>query len=129
VYHGPLMPALFGSMGNTVRWRHWSLVARISFKTGYYFRKTSINYSTLFGSSAGHLDYTKRWQKPGDEEFTDVPSMVYPVNASRDIFYSGTEIQVLKGDHIRLQYINLGYDFNKKEYPKLPLERLNIFFN
>jgi hypothetical protein len=41
------------------------------------------------------------------------PSNNYQSDANRDAFYSGSSILVEKGDHIRLQYINLTYTFDK----------------
>jgi len=68
-----------------------------------------------------------RWQQPGDEGKTNVPSFIYPVNYSRDNFYAVSEINVLKGDHVRLQYINLSYAIYKKH--TLPFEVLQLYFN
>lgn len=54
-------------------------------------------------------DYADRWRQPGDELVTNVPSLVYPANNSRNNFYQYSEILVEKADHIRLQDIRLGY--------------------
>lgn len=64
----------------------------------------------------GHSDYANRWQKPGDELNTNIPSNRYESNSARDAFYLGSEVLVEKGDHIRLQYINLNYSFQRKYY-------------
>ena len=45
--------------------------------------------------------------KAGDESKTNVPAFIYPASDSRDNFYQLSEINVLKGDHIRIQYVNL----------------------
>ncbi len=42
----------------------------------------------------GHPDYEKRWQHPGDEKLTQVPTMIYPADPSRDAVYSLTNILV-----------------------------------
>ncbi|MEO8794263.1 MAG: SusC/RagA family TonB-linked outer membrane protein [Daejeonella sp.] len=128
VYHGAALPTLFGSAGNTLSWNNFSLTARVSFKFGYYFRRESIYYSSLFAGN-GHSDYANRWQKPGDEATTMVPSMVYPNPGGRDAFYNGSEIMVEKGDHIRLQYINAAYDLYKEKYPRLPFKQLQLYAN
>jgi hypothetical protein len=127
VYNGPLLPTAFGSVGNTVSWKHISLTARIIYKLGYYFRRPSIDYSNLFGSWIGHSDYTQRWQKPGDEQFTNVPSLVYPNISARDAFYIGSETLIDKGDNIRLQYINLSYEIGKSQFKKLPFRQARLF--
>lgn len=128
IYHGPALPTLFGSAGNTFAWNNLSLSARVSYKLGYFFRRESIYYSSLFAGS-GHSDYSLRWQKPGDETSTSVPSMVYPSPANRDAFYNGSEIMVEKGDHIRLQYITVSYDLQKERFRRLPFKVLQIYTN
>lgn len=113
-YYGPVIPPVYGSMGNTLSWKHLSLTVRVMYKLGYFFRRNSINYSDLFNNGRGHEDFAIRWQKPGDERITNVPSLVYPNPGNRDVFYSGAEPLITKGDHVRLQYINLGYSFPVK---------------
>lgn len=125
-YMGPALPRVFGSLGNTVSYTGLSLTVRLSFKAGYYFMRSSINYSNLFGSRQGHADFARRWQQAGDEAFTDVPSMVYPAVSRRDQFYNASEILVEKGDHIRLQYITLNYNL-KTALKKLPLNMLELY--
>lgn len=111
VYNGQAMPKYFGSINNTVSWKGFSLTASISYEFGFFFRKSAINYAGLFGGGNGHGDFYKRWQKPGDEIRTNVPSMIYPANSLRDDFYQMSEANVYKGDNLRLQFINIAYDF------------------
>lgn len=127
-YMGRVLPAVFGSLGNTVSYKGLSLTVRLSFKAGYYFMRSSINYNSLFSSRQGHGDYTLRWQKPGDEMYTQVPSMTYPAVSRRDQLYNNAEILVEKGDHVRLQYITLNYDL-KSALKKLPLSNLDLYIN
>lgn len=106
VFHGPSTPTYFGSLGNTMKWKSFSLNFQILYNLGYYFRKSTISYSSLF-NGAGHGDYARRWQKPGDELVTSVPSLIYPSNSPRDQFYRLSEATVDKADNVRLQYINI----------------------
>jgi TonB-linked SusC/RagA family outer membrane protein len=128
-YNGPVFPKVFGSLGNTFTWKNISLTARLTYKFGYYFRKSSINYTNLFTGRIGHSDFAQRWQKPGDENHTFVPSMTYPLDRNRDLFYSGSDILVDKGDHIRLQYITLAYALPEKNLQNSAIRGLQIFFN
>lgn len=126
VYSGPGLPTLCGSMGNTISYKHISLTAVITYKFGYYFRKQSISYSTLFSSLNGTADFANRWQKPGDELHTNVPSMVYPANSSRDQFYNGSEVLIEKGDNVRLQYITISWDMEKL-FKRLPAAAITLY--
>lgn len=115
VYHGSAIPTSFGYFNNIFRFKGFSLLVNINYRLGYYFRKSSVNYFALISGGAQHNDYAKRWQAPGDEEFTTVPSFVYPLsNSRRDDFYAKSSANVLKGDNVRLQNIRLSYDFRPK---------------
>ncbi|MGJ1410561.1 SusC/RagA family TonB-linked outer membrane protein [Sphingobacterium thalpophilum] len=127
VYKGSLIPTLYGSIGNTFRWKNLSLTLRVSYAFGHYFRNESINYSNLLSNGTGHADYGSRWQNPGDEAKTNIPSWIYPVDNNRDAFYSYSEVLTLKGDNIRLQYINLSYDLPEAYRKRLRLSNLKIF--
>lgn len=76
----------------------------------------------------GNADFSLRWQKPGDELKTNVPSFTYPINSSRDVIFSDAEVNVISGNQIRLQYLNLGYDFLRNKHKK-HISDLNIFLN
>lgn len=129
-YDGQALPKYFGSLSNTFSWKRFVLTVSIGYELGYYFRKPSINYYALFNSGIGYGDFDKRWQQPGDETKTNIPSMIYPDNSTRDNFYLLSEATIDKGDNIRLQFINLSYDFsNWKGMRKTPFSMLKIYLN
>ncbi len=123
---GTSSPKYFGSLLNTFRFKNFSVSANFNFRVGYYLLKPSLSYMSLANSGISGIDYDKRWQQPGDESKTTVPSYVYPVRAYRDAFYNSSEINVIKGDHLRLQFVNLTYDFKWKKYPSSSLQ---LFIN
>ncbi|MBN3581957.1 SusC/RagA family TonB-linked outer membrane protein [Algoriphagus aestuarii] len=108
-YHGPARPSTFGSFRNTFAFKGFSLSANISYRFGYYFRRSSVQYVPILMGRGGHADFGKRWQNPGDELITEVPSIPSFRDSFRDTFYRSSEVLVEKGDHIRLQDIRLGY--------------------
>lgn len=128
-YNGSAMPVYYGSMGNTFSYRGVSITARLSYKLGYYFRRTSVNYGNLFNYGTDHTDFSMRWQKTGDELTTNVPSMIYPNITARDTFYAMSEVNVERADHIRLQYINLSYELSKDKFGFLPFKSMSISIN
>ena len=131
IYKGPASPPYFGSWRNNLFWRQWGLSCNISYKLGYVFRRSSINYTALFtGVSPGHPDYDRRWRNPGDELHTNVPSLPIPNLSAiepRDNFYENSEVLVENGDLVRLQDVQLTYDFSRAEHPKFPMEQLRIY--
>jgi TonB-linked SusC/RagA family outer membrane protein len=128
VYHGSALPTHFGSFRNNFRFGDFQIGFNISYKFGYYFRKTSISYSGLFNAWKGHADFSKRWKQTGDEIFTQVPSMPAPgTTSTRDLVYADSDILVEKGDHIRFQDINFSYELNRSRYNWLPFNKASVY--
>ncbi|MFA5246031.1 MAG: SusC/RagA family TonB-linked outer membrane protein, partial [Pedobacter sp.] len=127
VFHGRALPPVFGALRNSFSLKGFTLSGNITYRFGYYFKRRSIEYSTLFTTGRSHSDYTLRWQKPGDEAYTSVPAFPADNNSARDNFYRNAEILVEKGDNLRLQDISLSYDLTNKQWPKLPVRKLSIF--
>jgi hypothetical protein len=129
VYKGPAQPTFFGGFRNTFSYKNISLSANITFKAGYYFKRSSINYSSLFGLWEGNRDFTRRWQKTGDEKLTNVPSMpnLSSINSTRGQFYAESEVLLDKGDQVRLQDINLSYNLTKSMWRKMPFNNFQIY--
>jgi hypothetical protein len=128
-YIGTGTPTIYGSVQNSFSWRNISLQANISYKFMYYTTKPSLSYESLINNGAGHAEYAERWQRPGDEKKTNVPSLMYPNNYLRDDVYGNSEINVIKADHVRLQYINLSYTFDKRVTSRLRIQDLQLYFN
>lgn len=129
IYIGRQIPIYSGSLSQTFSWKKLSLTANITYDFKYYFVRPSIVYSGLVSNGYGHSDYTKRWQVPGDEEWTDVPSFIYPVNTARETFYLGSEVLAERGDHIRLNYIQGSYRVTPKFLSNSPFKSISIFAN
>lgn len=116
VVEGTTRPPLYGSLLQTFTYKGWQLSFNISYKFNYWFRRPTINYYSLFRNWQMNADFEKRWQQPGDEKKTNIPSLVYPVDFYRDRFFQFSEATVERGDIVRLQDVNLTYN--------LPVRRL-----
>jgi TonB-dependent starch-binding outer membrane protein SusC len=127
IYHGPARPSVFGAIRNTLSYRGFSLSANVSYRMGYYFKRSSVNYNLIQLGRGGHSDYALRWKKPGDELVTQVPSMPAARNNLRDIFYTNSEVLVEKGDHIRLQDVRLGYRLSQDRTWARAFNRAELF--
>lgn len=79
------------------------------------------------GLSAGHPDYSKRWQHPGDEKITHVPSLTLLPDYARDFFYNYSTDLIERGDHIRLQNIRLSYRIHQPDSRKQGQPGLEVF--
>ena len=133
VYNGPVNPTMVGAFRNDFYWNNFSLSVNITCKLGHYFRRTSIDYGEFVTFGGGHKDFTSRWQKPGDEEFTNVPSMpaTLPTQLGRRdyTFYSNASVLVEKADHIRMQDIVLSYDLDKAKWSRLLFKKARFYCN
>ncbi|MBX3253291.1 MAG: SusC/RagA family TonB-linked outer membrane protein [Chitinophagaceae bacterium] len=130
IYSGSARPTCFGSVRNTFSWKAFSISMNITYRLGYFIRRTNIlNYSSLYNywEQTGYSDYLNRWQNPGDEKSTNVPSMLYPGNFQRDAFYAASEINVERGDNIRFQDININYTTNLANWKKNPFKSVNFY--
>jgi TonB-linked SusC/RagA family outer membrane protein len=114
VCSGPSTPSVYGYFNNSFSFKGFTLTPCVSYKFGYYFQRQAVRYADMAGNWRGITDYSKRWKKPGDEVFTDIPSLIYPLNSYRDLFYSNSEALVRKADNIRLEYVNLSYSCNTR---------------
>lgn len=127
-FNGSARPTLFGSLRNDFSYNGFSLSVNIVYELGYYFRKpsTSINYADVINLN-GYSDVAQRWQKPGDEKTTNVPSLIYPSDPNRNNFYQYSSILVDNGDNIRLQDIRLSYNLTKKVWKNMPFRSCQVF--
>lgn len=130
VFNGTSRPQLFGAFRNDLHWKRFSLSFNIVYKLGYYFRAStsSLNYADIVSSGPGrHSDFDRRWQHPGDELQTQVPSLVYPSNAQRNNFYRYSEVLVNKADHIRLEDLRISYTLPNKNGKRRLFENAQLY--
>lgn len=109
---GSSVPTVFGGFRNGFSYNGFELSWNITYRLGYYFRKTSLDNAALYGNNGFqiNIDYENRWQKAGDEQFTNVSALLYPSNSQRNTVYRNSDILVLKADNIRLQDIRFGWN-------------------
>nr|MBC7614373.1 SusC/RagA family TonB-linked outer membrane protein [Pseudopedobacter sp.] len=128
VYKGSAIPTSFGALINSFDYKGFHLDINVGYKFGYALFKPTISYNGLVNNGIGNADFSLRWKKPGDELTTNVPSFIYPVNNVRDVMFSGSEVNVISGNHVRIQYLNLGYNLLNKRKLK-DFQDLNVFIN
>lgn len=109
-YMGTGVPRSFGGFTQDLRWRSFDVSLLLTWRLGHVLRRPGINYSSMVnGGSILHGEYYERWQHAGDENRTDVPGFIYPASSASDLFYQNAEINVEKGDVLRLQHVRFGY--------------------
>jgi hypothetical protein len=126
-YMGPAQPTVFGAILNTFKRGYFSLSFNISYKLFYYFRKPALNYSDLISKWNSLDSYNRRWEKPGDERLTNVPSFNYQAPSTRDLFYGGSTVMVDRADNIRLEDINICFDKDNFRLGNTCFPHLKVF--
>lgn len=126
IYHGNALPPYFGALRNTLTYKDLEISFNITYRLGYYFRRNSFTNLAL-QSYIVHGDYYNRWQNPGDEIKTNVPSFLYPANSLASRYYQFSEVLVEKGDHIRLQDISLAYQIRTAFLRDINIKGLKVF--
>lgn len=109
VFKGSSKPQVFGSIINKFSFKNWMLAVNASFYGDYYFMKNTTSYTQLFSSGKAYADFERRWRQPGDELNTTVPVLQYPADQLEENFYQLSENNILRADHIRLEYVRLSY--------------------
>ncbi|WP_028296500.1 SusC/RagA family TonB-linked outer membrane protein [Olivibacter sitiensis] len=128
-YNGPIIPQWYGGWTNTFLWKEFALTINATYKLNYYFSRSSFNNYSTIANLYGHADYYERWQQPGDEQTTRIPAFVYPYDSSADSFYGSSSDLVEKGDHVRLQYMDLSYTIQKSKLQRFPFQSLQLRAN
>ncbi|GAB2633436.1 SusC/RagA family TonB-linked outer membrane protein [Belliella aquatica] len=125
IFEGYGRPTVFGALRNDFAWKNFSVSANISYRMGYVFRRPTLSYFSLLNGWITHSDYERRWQNPGDEVITDVPSLPSSYDNNSATLYNNSEVLIERGDHIRLQDIRMSYTLQSPS--KLKIDRLEVF--
>jgi TonB-linked SusC/RagA family outer membrane protein len=117
-------PKIYGGFDNTFRFKGFDLNVMLTYQLGFY-----VSYGTNAGLHDQRFwnnanDVLNRWQKPGD--VTDFPKPIYGDNVS----YGNTiplDLNVFKGDFIKLRNLSLGYTIPQSVLGKIKLNNLRLY--
>ena len=126
---GVSVPPYFGSLRNNVTWKGFKVDFLITYKFGHVFRRTSMSPGDEYlnvNPPRYHMDYFKRWEKPGDEQTTHVPAAIGVSELGLSDYYRYAAVLINKGDAIRLQDINVSYTLNRKAFGRLPFKSVAL---
>ncbi|MGY6521519.1 MAG: SusC/RagA family TonB-linked outer membrane protein [Mongoliitalea sp.] len=127
VFHGSARPTHFGALRNHFTYKSFSMSFNISYRLGYFYRRQSVDYNSLLSGVISHSDFSNRWQVPGDELNTNIPSLPTVRNVQRDAFFQRSAALVEPGDHIRFQDIRLSYSLRNTTFPRLPFSNAEVY--
>lgn len=92
---------------------YFAYSVNVGFRFAYFFRQRTQSFHNVGVWRPLDASFLQRWQQPGDEKRTHVPSFEYPSNSFRHSFFNGVEANVLPGDVIRLNDIRLTYQMRR----------------
>ena len=148
---GKREPDITGSLSNTFTYKQWRLGVTFTYAFGASTRLFRLydDFTGGYSSEANvSRDLMDRWQKPGDEKHTNIPSIMGSGNSSywqyanhwssSDLYtgprfsgnawtmYDYSTARVVSADYVKLQNISLTYEFDKKLIQKWHLSRLAL---
>lgn len=132
---GSLVPKFYGSWINNFGYKNFYLRTLTTFKAGHVFRyarNNNVSYIPANTTTSPYAnvaaDFNDRWQKAGDEQFTDIPGLPLYVDrgATGYAYYRDSEKFVDNAAHIRLSQLNLGYSLDKKLTDRLGINSMQI---
>jgi TonB-linked SusC/RagA family outer membrane protein len=147
VYSGNSNPRISGGINTSLRYRNILLAATFNVQLNYHLRLNPIMLAGSYGQYQAPAPdknassfLVNRWQKPGDEQYTDIPAIYASdefVNGTlfndksisvlagtwyRYSMYNYSDLRVVNGSHLRCNNIALSYMFKKQQ-----LGRLKVF--
>lgn len=126
-FHGSPLPIYFGTFRNSISWKKVVLSINMTYKFDYYFRRNTFSYYDFARYGRSNIEYNSRWQKTGNEQLTNVPSFLFPLDSDRDAFYANSSAAVEKGDNIKIQDLQITYNIDKKQSSKMFFKQLQLY--
>lgn len=114
VYMGSATPKVNGGISNTFTYKQFTLTLSMVYSLGGVMRRDVNQYYTdLLGASNYSADFVNRWKKPGDEQFTNIPSYTpdidYNYTTRNTNFYTQADINVVSASYLKLRDATLNY--------------------
>lgn len=133
VYEGPIDPPITGGFGNIFKYKDFTLNVFLTYSFGNVVRLDPVFSSSYDDMTAMPKEFANRWVLPGDELYTDVPTIASKRQDYEDTqlaiaynAYNYSTARVAKGDFIRLKEISLTYNLPKSVLDKLRLRSASL---
>src|SRR5690606_4758915 len=110
---GVTVPRYHGFLRTSIAWKSLEIGGMVSWKGGYKYRKNSMMPGGEYqGNGQHHMDYFKRWEKPGDEKNTFVPAVTDKYSSPLANAYRYAEVLVEPATNIRWEDLILTYNYS-----------------
>lgn len=126
-YMGTTVPKFYGGLTNRLTYKAWELSFMFVYNLGHKMRNDVAHQSHGRPASNMHKDVDKRWRKPGDEVFTDVPAYtVIADNSSNYQLYYCSDKNVLDASYIKLRDLSLAWNLPHRVCRKVAADNIRI---
>lgn len=132
-YSGSADPTDMGSLGNIFSYKNFRLNVFITYSWGNVIRLDPVFKKSYSDLSSMPKEYRNRWVVPGDEKYTDVPTIASVRQTKNDSnlgiaynSYNYSTARIADGDFIRMKEISLSYDFPKSLINNWKLSNLSL---
>lgn len=140
-------PYMSGSLTTSLRYKNWRLNASFPYSLGAKTRLFRMFNKSLSPENNVHRDFLKRWQKPGDEQHTNIPALI---SISSDNYYNYlshyssqfnnietfatdlwtmydySDIRVVSANYLKCSSLSLTYELGQKLLERTSLSRVAI---
>ncbi len=126
VYLGNSNPKCNGGFGIQLWYDRFSINTGFNFRMGNQIVNLArMNYESMLNNNNQSYATTWRWRKNGD--ITEIPRALSSVHGYNSYNSLPSDRYVEDGDYLRLQYIQLSYDFDAKKLKKYGINNLKLF--
>lgn len=149
-------PYMSGNLTTNLRYRNIRLSGTFAYSLGakvrqfrvFRYGKNGITNNTIAPEDNLRRELLDRWQKPGDEKYTNIPALMgegseyyfdYNEHWSATNFYNihqfaertwdmydYSDLRVVSGNYLKCSNLSLTYEFGERILPKLRLSRLAL---
>ena len=142
---GSREPKLSGGINNTFTYKNFRLNVTLSYSLGAKTRLFKLFDNQNFNPEQNvNRAFLKRWQRPGDEMYTDIPVIINGGNRTYDIhwskysdmlpsfggsaweMYNYSNIRVVSANYLKCTTMSLTYTFPSELISKWKLQRLEL---
>ena len=140
-------PYMSGNLTTSLRYKNWRLNASFPYSLGAKTRLFRMFNKSLSPENNVHRDFLKRWQKPGDEQHTNIPALIsyssndywnyegHYSNFFDDIqpfannaweMYDYSDVRVVSANYLKCSSLSLTYEFGQELLERSSLSRVAI---
>ena len=131
-YEGPVDPKITGGFANTFTYKSFSLYIFITYQAGNKIRLYPVFKTSYSDFNAFPKEFNDRWEMPGDESITKVPSIVdafnraqigqaYPYNN-----YNYSTERVADGGFVRLKTVSITYNMESNSLKRIGFNNVSL---